>query len=338
MQTSLYSVAALEPTPGYSVSRTQAINDRGQVIGYSHKGDVDEEVACLWEGGRAHNLGRISMNAINNKGQIAGCRFKAPLSFRAVLCNDRQPQNLFQSNTATSNAKGINDAGQVVGYAQTPPAKWRTPASIKRGAFLWERGKKQYLETPAGYRAGKATGINSRGTVVGNAWLPDANDGRNNEHAVVWQDGLVVLLGEPPGFLSTQAEAVNDLGQILVRASTWAIFPESAHEFKQKSYLWRDGQWQAIEGLGIAHSLNNHGQVVGWVGMEPSTTPGANEHGDVHAALWEAGEVIDLNDVLPEDSGWVLHRAVDINDLGQIVGNGIFDNNFRAFILTPEHL
>lgn len=336
MQTPLYSVSVLEPVSGCSVSRAQAINDRGSVIGYSRREDAEVESACLWEGGIAQDLGRISVNAINDKGQIVGSRFTAfPQSFSAILCGNSQVRNLFQSNTATSDARDINDAGQVVGYAQTQVTKSKAAAGIKRGAFFWERGKRRYLETPQGYRTSQATGINSQGSVIGNVKRQDATDERNNEHAAVWQDGSVELLGEPEGFRSTQAEAVNDLGQILVRASIGAIFPESADDFEQKSYLWGDGHWQAIEGLGIAHSLNNHGQVVGWVGMEPSTTTGANEHGDVHAALWEAGNVVDLNDLVPKASEWILERAIDINNPGQIIGNGLFRGASRAFLLTP---
>ena len=335
MKTPLYSVAALGPTAGCSVSRAAAINDKGLVIGHSHQENVDEEVACLWEGGRVHDLGRIRVNTINNKGQIVGCRLNAPLSFRAVLCDNRQPQNLFQNNSAVTNAQGINDAGQVVGYALAPPAKWKTPADIKRGAFLWERGKRRYLQTPPGYRAVGATAINSQGTVVGNVWLPGTDDERNHEHAVVWQAGAVKLLGEPQGFHSTQAEAVNDLGLILVWAKILTILSKDTYECKQQSYLWRDGQWQVIEGMGLAHSLNNRGQVVGWIGIEPKAAPGANEHGDVHAAVWEAGEVMDLNDVLPTASGWMLKRATGINNPGQIVGDGVYRGKARAFLLTP---
>ena len=45
--------------------------------------------------------------------------------------------------------------------------------------------------------------------------------------------------------------------------------------------------------------------------------------------------MLDLNDLIPPDSGWLLQRANDINDQGQIVGRGITDGQFRAFLLTP---
>jgi len=42
-----------------------------------------------------------------------------------------------------------------------------------------------------------------------------------------------------------------------------------------------------------------------------------------------------LNNLIPANSGWVLGRAVDINDAGQIVGNGFKNGQPKAFLLTP---
>lgn len=56
--------------------------------------------------------------------------------------------------------------------------------------------------------------------------------------------------------------------------------------------------------------------------------------------MYENGHMIDLNSLLGASSGWVLQDATGINDLGVIVGNGLFDGQERAFILdtttTPE--
>ena len=54
------------------------------------------------------------------------------------------------------------------------------------------------------------------------------------------------------------------------------------------------------------------------------------------AFLSDAGEaMVDLNALLPADSGWVLLSANAINDAGQIAGEGIFGGEVRAFLLTP---
>src|SRR5437016_13130934 len=44
----------------------------------------------------------------------------------------------------------------------------------------------------------------------------------------------------------------------------------------------------------------------------------------------------DLNNLIAADSGWTLAHATAINDLGQIVGDGIFNGaNYHAFRLDP---
>ena len=45
--------------------------------------------------------------------------------------------------------------------------------------------------------------------------------------------------------------------------------------------------------------------------------------------------MIDLNSLIPSNSGWVLGRAQAINDLGQIVGFGYYNGQTRAFLLNP---
>jgi probable HAF family extracellular repeat protein len=54
------------------------------------------------------------------------------------------------------------------------------------------------------------------------------------------------------------------------------------------------------------------------------------------AFVWKDGQLADLNQRIPADSGWVLTSAEGINDRGQIVGFGTFQGQTRAFLLTPD--
>ena len=54
------------------------------------------------------------------------------------------------------------------------------------------------------------------------------------------------------------------------------------------------------------------------------------------AFLWtSAGGMVDLNTLLPSDSGWQLNTAFGINDAGQITGHGYHNGQFHAFLLSP---
>ena len=58
------------------------------------------------------------------------------------------------------------------------------------------------------------------------------------------------------------------------------------------------------------------------------------------ATLWakdtDSWNNIDLQTLIPDDSGWDLSGALSINNSGQIVGYGTFDGEQRGFLLTPE--
>jgi hypothetical protein len=44
--------------------------------------------------------------------------------------------------------------------------------------------------------------------------------------------------------------------------------------------------------------------------------------------------MLDLNSLLPANSGWDLLQAYAINDSGQITGVGLYDGQMSAFLLT----
>jgi len=78
-----------------------------------------------------------------------------------------------------------------------------------------------------------------------------------------------------------------------------------------------------VAGLSKPFAVNSSHVVVG------SKTVGGVEH----AAVWQAGTVSDLNALLPEKSGWVLQRAVAINDSGDIAGIGTHEGHTHVFLL-----
>lgn len=330
-----YSITNLGVIAGFDESRAIALSDNGQVVGTLHSGDIDfKPYGFLWQEGRMSNLRDVIPNDINDKGQIVGPSRK---NFLELIAHAGKPRASPRHSTFHW-THAMNEAGQVVGYSQFIDRN--VPSKSKRRAFILEGGERRFLPIPDGYDDGEARGINNQAMVIGNVWQRDVSD----RYAVVWQDDAVTLLGEPHDFSTAEAEAVNDSGQILVRAvrsnmvelleqaagngnlDEWAEnvskMQKNAWEAKQQSYLWYRGQWQPIDGLALA--LNNRGQVVGWSGgLSP------------HASLWQNDEQVDINQCLPANSGWHLMRATDINNHGQIVGCGKYHDKTRAFLLSP---
>jgi probable HAF family extracellular repeat protein len=89
------------------------------------------------------------------------------------------------------------------------------------------------------------------------------------------------------------------------------------------------GNVSAQHKYALANAINNAGQIVGF--SSPSFFSSDGEQ----AFIFSAGVMQNLNQLIAPNSGWVLTRAVDINDAGQIVGNGFKDGQPRAFLLTP---
>lgn len=102
------------------------------------------------------------------------------------------------------------------------------------------------------------------------------------------------------------------------------------------AFFWENGVATDLGTLGgtvgNALDINEQNQIVG-----TSTTAS----GVPHAFVSDGGSLLDLNNLLFNPSGWELQQATSINDLGQIVGYGLYtDNNgvqqTRAFILEPQ--
>jgi Protein of unknown function (DUF3466) len=79
-----------------------------------------------------------------------------------------------------------------------------------------------------------------------------------------------------------------------------------------------------------ASSINDAGMIVGTVTGPSGTSP------PDRAFLSDGHSSWDLNTLIAPGSGWLLTSALDINDLGQIVGQGVnAQGQGRDYLLTP---
>jgi probable HAF family extracellular repeat protein len=260
-----------------------------------------------------------------------------------------------------SEARGVNDIGQIVGFSST--------ATGDR-AFLWTStgGMQDLGDLPGGASFSRAYDINNNGQVVGESgaatgtraflWtsgggledlgdLPGGSDqssaiainedgqvagtssGINFGRAVVWtRDGGMQDLGAPPRLGSTYANGINASGDVVGSGH----FPNQLH-----ALLWTSSG--GIQELGeffggftyrAANDINDIGQVVGGTSSDGLERSGA--------FVWTSSNGLEvLSDLLDSSgAGWRLTTATAINNGGQIVGVGENPSGAsHAFLLTP---
>jgi probable HAF family extracellular repeat protein len=104
-------------------------------------------------------------------------------------------------------AKGINNAGQVVGY-------YNASGGAIHG-FLYSGGSYTTLDDPLGAGGTYATGINNAGQIVG--YFKDVNGGI---HGFLYSGGAYTTIDDPLASGGTYVYDINDAGRIVGITST----------------------------------------------------------------------------------------------------------------------
>ena len=322
-----YVVTDLGTLGGTSAS-AGTVNNEGQVVGSSTVASAALH-AYVWEGGAMTDLGTPSgylvsyAASINDSGLIVGSVDGQSQSQYGYMYENgvwTYLGTLPGPDLTYSSARDVNNAGQIVGYSFTLGSGGDTRS------WVWQDGVMTDLGAPAGHE-NAAFGLNETGQVVGWREYSGSNPGKR---AFRWDAGVFIDLGALPDASASSASDINDLGQVC-GASSFAVPPYFS---VSRACLWDGG---AVVDLGslpgysasASTALNNHGQVVGWV--REGISGGATA-----AFIWEDGLMRDLNTLIAPDAGWDLWSAGDINDAGQIVGQGKAPSGqAHAFLLTP---
>ena len=306
-------------TLGGTASEAWGINDIGQVVGKSKlAGGLYH--AFVFTNGAMTDLGTLGGTAsaaygINNAGQIAGLASKADGSSHAFRYSGGVMQDLgtFGGGTEYSAAYGINSAGSVAGWAEF---------TLRAGphAFLSGGGPLQDLGSLGGYWS-YAFDVNTSGQVAGYA-----SDSIGYARAFLYGGGVLLSLGTLSGDVGdSEAYGLNDAAQVVGASNRGNNTPSHAA-------LWSGGGVTDLGTLGgttsLARSINGSGQIVGY---------SLNASAVSRAFLCESGTMLNLNSLIPADSGWTLSEARGINEFGQIVGVGTVNGATHGFLLSPAN-
>jgi probable HAF family extracellular repeat protein len=351
------AVTDLGVLPNGSSSASTWISPNGLVAGLSQNGEIDplfagfpEMQSVLWKQGAIVDLGALPgggyesvANAVNSNGQVVGAALNTvpdantmisffdffppiPYQTRAFLWDDKNGmQDLGTLPGGTdAQARLINERGQVVGWSYTSsapsfPCSSNFSIALTTGSFLWERGKGMVDLGGLGGTCTLAAALSDRGQVVGQSWLVGDEFGL----PFLWDraTGLVSLgtLGGSGG----GASAINEQGQVVGGSLM-------AGDVQIDAFLW-DGTMHDLGAFGTdtcawALFINAAGQIVGHSCTE-----------NLRGLLWEYGEpAVDLNTLVPPGASLYVIDVLDINDRGEIGGNGVdADGNEHALLLIP---
>jgi probable HAF family extracellular repeat protein len=322
------------------------LNGSGVAVGVAH---IPEARAVMWIPG-PDTLPLLGLNsvayAVNDSGHIVG-----------AWGNNALPENI-EIDPVTGPAGQaflyrngeMNDLGNVFGAQVSVAtdinkngliAAWAGDIGNPH-AFLYDSqagSVPKDLGVLPGYNASRAMALNNKGNVVG-ILTKNAPD---SPHAFLYEGNLVDLGPDTYAYdINEQREVVGE--RLVSPPANWSAFlcetSSGSLQFTDLGHLQKTGFVGSV-----ARSINNHGDIVGdsftpyGVGLNglPKMSraflrPGpAGGPGDLLA-----GQMLDLNDLIPPNSGWLLHWAMAINDSRRIVGVGTYNGQYRAYLLTPE--
>ena len=304
--------------PGYTITDLgalypESINSAARISGYIESGGYDCPAA--WVNGaisplQPENTGGFA-NAINNHGLVVGWNN----SYGAITWDSAGQISVLAvaSGAYSAKADAVNDQGVIAGSCQ------RQPSGLMH-ACAWNNGVFTDLGVPYGLQS-TARSINNLGAIAVDSWLY-----AGQSHSYLYNNGqFTPLLTDVPSVSYCFSRDINDAGMV-VGAATLS-------NGAQVGYLWQNGVTTLLptppgKDRPVPLSVNSSGVIAGSA-WDTVHYPGSR------ACVWNEGQVTFLDDLLAPDSGWALVDATDINEVGQIVGNGQLNGVAHGFLLTP---
>ncbi|MFY9741889.1 MAG: DUF3466 family protein [Candidatus Sulfotelmatobacter sp.] len=240
-----------------------------------------------------------------------------------------------------SYAATVNNRGQIVGWAENgihdPTCNNNPPYNqfLQFEAAIWGPRLNQMtqLSPLAGDPDSAATAINDKGQVVGISGLcSNAVGGASAEHALLWENGVPINLGNIGGQAWNTPTAINNQGVVVGFGNISG--DENAPE-NPAAFIWTKANGiKEIYPFGsdpndVLFDINQKNQAVG-NSFNPNT-------GTSRAVLWQNNTLNDLNALVVQPTSLYLTLAQGINDAGEITGTATdtTTNETVGFLAIP---
>jgi probable HAF family extracellular repeat protein len=308
-----YTVEDLGALPGTSESEGVALNDLGQACGVCVSNGY---FATLFSDGKALALGGLVSGdttyaeAIDNSGVVVGYEtFKGTSLNHALLWRNGTVQDI----TATSLFPGgatataiIKQSGVVVGAGTTSSG----------ASHIFEYANGQTVDLGPKNANASPFAINDSGEM-----LVYYQTSANPNGQAIFSNGTFTLLNAPAN-ASVTANAINNSG-VVVGGITYNTNTAVPHAALYSNGVWTDlGVLPGATRGTVAYSINSAGQILAIAAYQAIYHP--FRPAKTVPCILRNGVWVDLNTLIPANSGFNLSRPVPVsglNDAGQILVN-----------------
>ena len=287
----------------------------------------------LTDGTRTFNSGIPAFaGGINDKGQTA---ISVQVTFDGwyAIARDGAGTSWRDQVYGMGHAAGINASGDLAATTLSP-----NPPYNNYQAARWTPSGGVVLLGGLGATARAysiSMGIADDGTVVGNAWLPATTNETpwyQAGHAFVALPGAQMVdlnsrVDPTAGWELIQANGISPSARFIVGLGLRKNAPPGqdirAYRYDTTTGIVKDLGETPATGLSWAHAVNNFGDVAGL------RSSGAFVFTDDYGML-------DVQSLLPANSGWRVHEAKAINDSRVVLAHATRNNNGKQQILKIQ--
>lgn len=265
--TSMHDLGVLGTYDSYSYA--YGINSGGKVVGISQYNNNGSFYAFIQDGATMSHIPSLPYNgpnyaySINDNGLIVGFAFVSSDYYHAYVYDSitgGSPQDLGTLGGHLSQARGINNSGDIIGWAN-----YDMNSLSKVHAFLKTASSGLIDLGTLGGNISYAYGINNNRQIVGGSFLSATGSVTHALRAFVDESGPHLTdLGVLPGSSSSMGLGINDSGMTVGFSS----FTGNSHAFLHDGVIMYDlntlldssgAGWEILE----AQDINNNGRIVG---------------------------------------------------------------------------